>query len=1152
MTEGVRLDARKNGQIAGSNVVRDRWNAGSTAQPTYGFPATPPSAIVHAVPEFIWGISARLSSARDAAMSIRGWRRRVGAGVMVCCVAMMAGTARAQSPDDLDALNQQITQLYQAGKYGEAIAVAQRYVDVARKRYGEEDARYATAISWLGSIYRAQRKYDLAEPLFRRALAIDEKRLGPEHPDVASLLGNLAALLADTKRLSEAIAVAQRYVDVAKKLYGEEDTRYATALSRLGPLYRVQGKYDLAEPLCRRALAIDEKSLGPEHPTVAAALNDLGALLYDTNHLAEAEALYRRALAISEKSLGPELAATLNNLAALLAATDRPAEAEPLYRRALAIGEKGPEHRNVAAALNNLAALLAATNRPAEAEPLYRRALAIDEKSLGPEHPDVAIDLNNLAELLRDTNRLAEAEPLYRRALAINEKSLGPEHPAVATNLHNLALLLQDDNRLSEAEPLFRRALAIDEKNLGPEHPNVAKDLNSLAVLLEGGGDWSGALVLRARARPIMIGRGGTEAVDRTGLAKVALTQNRRALRAYARAVYHADSSNIAEGFELAQWALQTEAADAIAQMAARFARGEGPLADQVREQQDLLISRRGEDKRLLTAAGRADAKGVEDARAAIASIDQKLDAIDTQLAHDFKGYADLANPKPLTIDAARALLRDEEALILFLDTPQFGKLPEEALIWAVTNKEARWRSIPLGTSALSDRVTALRCGLDNSNWIDPEKAGWLQLTDEDKARWQEQQRRRKRCKELLGREVSERDPPPFNLAMAHELYHALLEPFADEIHGKKLLVVPSEPLSSLPLQVLIIKEPAAHYASSPEDYRGAAWLIKEHAITVLPAVTSLESLRLSGKASHTEAQSVDVSNATPANDARRPFIGFGNPLLFGVHGADRRAREAKDKQTCAKVTPAGGQEVAEVVPPRGGLTTVSDIRSQSPLPETADELCEVAQALHAPESDVYLGERATVTAVKEAPLNHYRIVHFATHGLLSSETAGYGRAAEGALVLTPPATATDKDDGLLTASDVAQLKLNADWVVLSACNTAAGDKPGAQPLSGLASAFFYARARALLASHWYVNSHAAAQITTAAFKALEKEPSIGYAEAFRRSMLAMMENPNWQAKKLPAAHPAVWAPFALVGEGSSSADTSTTSSQISASPQKP
>ena len=88
--------------------------------------------------------------------------------------------------------------------------------------------------------------------------------------------------------------------------------------------------------------------------------------------------------------------------------------------------------------------------------------------------------------------------------------------------------------------------------------------------------------------------------------------------------------------------------------------------------------------------------------------------------------------------------------------------------------------------------------------------------------------------------------------------------------------------------------------------------------------------------------------------------------------------------------------------------------------------------------------------------------------------------------MLTPPATPTDTDDGLLTASEVAQLKLNADWVVLSACKTAAGDKPGAEPLSGLASAFFYARARASCLA-WSVNSHAAAKITTGAFEALRR-----------------------------------------------------------------
>jgi CHAT domain-containing protein len=203
-------------------------------------------------------------------------------------------------------------------------------------------------------------------------------------------------------------------------------------------------------------------------------------------------------------------------------------------------------------------------------------------------------------------------------------------------------------------------------------------------------------------------------------------------------------------------------------------------------------------------------------------------------------------------------------------------------------------------------------------------------------------------------------------------------------------------------------------------------------------------------------------------------------------------------------------------------VADVDEVRQLSSLPETETELRAMAEYLGADESSIYLRERATESQVKSVTLNQSKVVAFSTHGLVSGELKGL---TEPALVLTPPEIGTEHDDGLLTASEVAQLKLDADWVILSACNTAAGDKPGATGLSGLAKAFFYAGARALLVSHWPVESNAATALTTNMFQTLKQNPLIGRAEALRQSMMTFANNPK-------TAHPFFWAPFVVVGEG--------------------
>jgi len=234
------------------------------------------------------------------------------------------------------------------------------------------------------------------------------------------------------------------------------------------------------------------------------------------------------------------------------------------------------------------------------------------------------------------------------------------------------------------------------------------------------------------------------------------------------------------------------------------------------------------------------------------------------------------------------------------------------------------------------------------------------------------------------------------------------------------------------------------------------------------------------------------------AEHASAPFLGIGNPVLNGKPSRER------------------GIVLASLF--RGAFADVEEVRALPPLPETADELRAIAQKMGATEDDLLLGSRASEPILRQTLLDRYKTVAFATHGLMSGDLKGL---AEPALVLTPPAEATADNDGLLTASKIATLKFNADWIVLSACNTAAGDgTPDAGGLAGLAKAFFYAGARSLLVSHWPVLSKATVVLTTGAFAELAKDPMIGRAEALRRSMMAMLD----PSSPPEFAHPLAWA----------------------------
>jgi CHAT domain-containing protein/tetratricopeptide (TPR) repeat protein len=1063
-------------------------------------------------------------------------RRVVFIAMLVLTVAGARAMAQTPSGSSIPGLNSQVVALNQAGRYGEALPIAQRVLALAEQLRGPDHPEVATCLNNLAELYRALGRYADAEPLYQRALAIWEKAFGPDDIDVGTALNNLALLYKAEGRLVEAEPLYRRALAIWEKELSPDHLEVGRALSNLGELYRAQGRYAEAEPLYKRSIEIREKALGPDHAVVATALNNLGLLKSALGRYAEAEPLLKRALAIWESSLGvdhPYVGTAMDNLAETYWAEGRYAEAEPLYKRSLAIRELalGPDHPYEATTYNNLALLYHAQHRPGDAEPLFKRALAIREKSLGADHPDVAASLNNLAEFYRDQGRLSAAEPLYMRALAIWQKALGPDHPDVATSLNNLANLYLERGEYAKAEGYYRQALAIRQKALGPDHPDVGAVLNNLAWLAFEQSKWAEAvddwrqstdlLIVRARRGGDTVGKG------LTGKTRSDLQRDAYRFAGLVKAAYQLGRAEPAamdrlgrEMFKTVQWARISDAASSLAEMAARTASGDDALARLVRERQDLVDEWYGKDAMLVATHSEApaerDATAERELATRLAAIDARLREIDGTLASDFSSYAAFAQPGALTVEQVQDVLNPDEALVLLLDTSDRKPTAEETFVWVVTKTSVRWVRSDLGTPSLTREVAALRCGLDYYGT-------WGAASS--------------RCSELLGTTYTQSDrergkPLPFDIGRAHALYAALFGQVEDEIKEKHLLIVPSGALTQLPFQVLVTRAPIAT-ENGPEVLRRAMWLVKSHALTVLPSASSLRALRQMPKASHAE----------------RPLIGFGDPLLDGPDASYAEwASTARSKQSCpnepALRIVALSVERRGVLPLnlRSGVADVRQIRAQVPLPETTDELCAVARALGASADEIYLGERATEAEIKRlnaaGQLSKYRVIHFATHAALAGQVSS---KSEPGLLLTPPKSATELDDGYLSASEIAALNLDADWVILSACNTAAGGVEGAEALSGLARAFFYAGSRALLVSHWAVDSEASVKLITRTLNTMADDKAAGRSEALRRAMLALIEDGQPHQ-----AHPAIWAPFVVVGEGGGWSPSLTTSSIVS------
>lgn len=799
----------------------------------------------------------------------------------------------------------------------------------------------------------------------------------------------------------------------------------------------------------------------------------------------EAEPLLRRVIAVieSEPSLARASIVDIHRrtLARALLQQGRLLEAEVEARRAVenAIRKQGRHGPQVPLTLRFLTDVLLAQERYREAEALARATVRLFEE-IGADRTSLQVGFARqmLIIALSAQRRDAEAVQEWDRLRA----DIGTDRAAeLAKSIRfDVAVALVRAGRQDEAVGLLESARS-SFRLLGDASPTVQLTDALLGVARAAQGDTRGAL---ERLRPAMSMRRMDEMPGQETASAATSARRAAILGAYVDTLAAARGTalereagidTVAEAFRVADGARGRAARRAVAAGAARVVAGRADLAELVRTEQDLglrLGAAWGRFARLVGApAPRRNEAAIAAAQTDVDDLRAQRAAMTARIAREFPDYAHLIDPPPPTLAAAQAALAPDEALVAFW----VGDA--HTLVWAVPARGPHvFARVPVGRVALQTMVDALRRGLDPV-------PGATTL-------------------------------PEFDVTVAHQLYRTLLEPVsAGWRSARRIVVAPHGPLAGLPLDVLVTApSSAARNGGVPfSEYRAVPWLARTHAVTVVPSVSSLVTLR-----------------TLPASTRpRRAMAGFGDPYFSTAQANDAA------KTDVAAATAVRGVPVVRRRSPETTTLASATLASLPRLPDTADELVGIARALGAdPGTDLFLGRRANEQTVKTTDLERYRILIFATHGLVPGDLDGL---AEPALALTAPDVAGVDGDGLLTMGEIFGLRLDADWVVLSACNTASAG--ASEAIAGLGQAFFYAGARALLVTHWPVETTSARALTTTLFGAHGADTTLDRARALQRAKLALIDGPGLVApgtkrSVLSYAHPLFWGAFVLVGDG--------------------
>lgn len=816
----------------------------------------------------------------------------------------------------------------------------------------------------------------------------------------------------------------------------------------------------------------------------------------------EAEAAYRRSIAAVRKTIGllprwPRINMSTTKeqfenrldyetgLAAMAKASQgRLGEAEADIRSALLnrLRSQGKYATTTAEVVARLGKVIAQQGRYAEAEQLTRIVLEI-RRTIGVDLGSESIvgDLRQLSTLATLQQRYSEAARFDAEIDSITASWEPRRREAYQLDSDRIYSLMQIGQPLDAIAAAQRLAQLMVQRK-GETHADTAKARGMLALALAKMGHDVEAIAEFRRAVPTLLASARTTDLDESAVVAMHSARIRDIIEGYvevlSRSPADAGSDPASEAFRLLDDIRGRSVQQAVSASAARMVARDNALAQLVRRDQDndkQLGAHIGLVNNILARpSSERDDDIIRQLNAEIDKLRVARNATRTEIARKFPSYAELIDPKPPTPSDIRSVLFADEAVVTFY----FGR--NKSYVWALPKDgPLAFATIAASRAEIESKITILRKALD------PDVDTIAKI-------------------------------PAFELGIASDLYELLLKPVEAGWKGaKSLIVITNGALGLLPLSVLPTERVAIELADEPAfvAYRKAPWLVRTHSVTLMPSAAALQTLR----------------QLPAGSGTREALIGFGDPFFSETQAAEADRPDPKERS----ITAADSVTLRRRTSPRKDQIDSADLARLPRLPDTADELKAVASALRAdPTRALRLGRAAHEQAVERADLARYRIVAFATHGLLPGDLNGLTQPA---LALTAPKVAGIDGDGLLTMEEILALKLDADWVVLSACNTGAGSSEGAEALSGLGRAFFYAGTRSLLITNWSVESVSARELVSDLFKRQSDDPSMPRGEALRQAMIALLDNGGYVEGgqvTYSYAHPLFWAPYSIIGEG--------------------